>query len=351
MSPTRPNTSGLFTLLLAAIAILALTACQSGGSGAVNQAEVIRVAFFPNVTHAQPIVGLKQGFFQQQLGDIRIDTKQFNAGPLEIEALFAGEIDVGYVGPSPATTGYMQSSGAALRIIAGSSSGGASLVVGSDAGINTPADLKGKRIASPQLGNTQDIALRSYLKEQGLRRSDQGGDVQVIPISNPNIATLFQKKDLDAAWVPEPWATRLIRDGGGKLFIDERTLWPDGKFATTVVIVRKDFLDRNPALVKQWLEGHVRTTQWINQNSAEAQTVLRQELDRITGSTVKPEVIADAFSRTDFLHDPLEATIRKTAQAAIELGFIKDRVSLENLVSLALLNEVLAAAELPQITK
>ena len=345
MSSSRSSTLALFAASVLVFAPV-LTACDKN-PGAADSATVVRTAFFPNVTHAQPIIGIKKGFFQQQLGDVRIDVRQFNAGPSEIEALFAGEIDIGYIGPSPATTGFIQSNGAALRVIAGSSSGGASLVVRSDSGINSLADLKGKRIASPQLGNTQDIALRAYLKQQGLKRSDEGGDIQVVTIANPDILTLFQKKGLDAAWVPEPWVTRLVRETGGHILIDERSLWPDGKFATTVIIVRKAFLDRNPKLVKKWLAAHVETTQWINANMAEAQLVLKKELDRMTGSAVRAEVIADAFTRTDFLYDPLESTVQKAAQEAYDLGFLKNRVSLTSLVFLDPLNEVLREAGLP----
>ncbi len=348
----RRSKSIVVALSLALLVALLATACGGSSSSAPRDtATSIRVAFFPNVTNAQPIVGLKQGLFQQELGSVRIDTKQFNAGPAEVEALFAGEVDIGYIGPSPATTGYVQSQGDALRIVAGSSSGGASFVVRADAGINGPQDLHGKRVASPQLGNTQDIALRVYLKAQGLKRDDEGGDVKVTPLANSDIFNLFQKKNLDAAWVPEPWATRLVREANGRILFDERTLWPNGQFATTVVIVRRAFLEQNPGLVKKWLIGQVKTTQWLNANKPEAQAVLKQELDRLTGAANSPEGIADAFSRTDFTYDPLETTVQKAAQSAKNLGFLKGDIKLDNLVQLTLLNEVLADLKLAKVGK
>ena len=189
------------------------------------QTTVIRVGAFPNITHAQPMIGKANGWFEKAMGpNVKIEWNSFNAGPSAIEALFAGAIDVTYVGPNPAINGYVRSNGEALRIIAGATSGGAALVVRGDSGINKAEDFHGKRIASPQMGNTQDVALRAWLKSQGLKTRDKGGDVQVMPIANPDQLTLFLKKEIDAAWAPEPWASRLVHDAGGRIFLDERTL-------------------------------------------------------------------------------------------------------------------------------
>src|SRR5438445_8174225 len=199
---------------------------------------VIRVGAFPNITHSQAMIGKANGFFERALGPgVKIDWKTFNAGPAAMEALLAGAIDMTYIGPNPAIQGYVRSNGEALRIIAGATSGGASLVVRSDSGIQKPEDFHGKKVASPQQGNTQDVALRAWLKANGLKPIEKGGDVQIMPMANPDQLTLFQKKELDAAWAPEPWATRLIRDGNGRLFLDERTLWPKGQFIVTNLIV------------------------------------------------------------------------------------------------------------------
>ena len=194
---------------------------------AQGPATAIRVGAFPNITHAQAMVGKANGWFDKAMGpQVKIQWTSFNAGPSAIEALFAGAIDMTYVGPNPAINGYVRSNGEALRIIAGATSGGAALVVRGDSGINRPEDFHGKRIASPQMGNTQDVALRAWLKSQGLKTRDKGGDVEVMPVANPDQLTLFLKKEIDAAWAPEPWASRLVHDAGGKIFLDERSLWP-----------------------------------------------------------------------------------------------------------------------------
>src|ERR1700694_3859022 len=218
---------------------------------------VIRVAALPNITHPQAMVDKNNGWFQKAMGpQNKIDWKSFNAGPSAIEALFAGAIDMTYIGPNPAISGYVRSNGEALRIVAGATSGGAALVVRSDSGIQKPEDFHGKKVGSPQMGNTQDVALRAWLLAHGLKSIDKGGDVQVIPMANPDQLTLFLKKELDAAWAPEPWATRLIREGNGRRFLDERDLWPQGQFITCHLIVSTKFLRDNPELVKKELRAH-----------------------------------------------------------------------------------------------
>jgi NitT/TauT family transport system substrate-binding protein len=240
---------------------------------------VIRVGAFPNITHAQPMVGKANGYFEKALGpNVKIDWKSFNAGPSAIEALFAGAIDMTYIGPNPTISGYVRSQGEALRVVAGAASGGAALVVRADSGIQGPADFHGKRVASPQQGNTQDVALRAWLKAHGLKSTDKGGDVQVMPMANPDQLTLFLKKELDAAWAPEPWATRLIREGNGRLFLDERDLWPKGQFVVTNLIVSKKFLQEHPDLVKNWIRANVELTDWINGHLPEAKKLINQQI-------------------------------------------------------------------------
>src|SRR5205807_2041770 len=219
-----------------------ITVAQAQGNSTV-----IRVGAFPNVTHPQAMIGKANGWFEKAMGpQVKIDWKSFNAGPSAIEALFAGAIDMTYIGPNPAISGYVRSNGEALRIVAGATSGGAALVVRSDSGIQKPEDFHGKKVASPQMGNTQDVALRAWLKANGMKTADKGGDVQVIPLANPDQLTLFLKRELDGAWAPEPWATRLIKEGNGRLFLDERTLWPNGQFITAHLIVRTQFLKEHP---------------------------------------------------------------------------------------------------------
>lgn len=313
------------------------------------EASVIRVGYFPNVTHSQALIGLARGEFQKALGDnVKIETKVFNAGPSEIEALFAEEIDIGYIGPGPAINGYIRSKGEALRVIAGATSGGAAFVVRKDAGIKEPADLKGKKLASPQLGNTQDIALRHYLQENGLTLKEKGGDVTLIPVENPDILTLFQKKELDGAWVPEPWAGRLIKDGGGELFVDERTLWPNGDFVTANIIVGKKFLVNNPGLVRKWLKGHIETTKWTNDNQVEAQKTLNEEIKKLTGKSLADDILAAAFGRLEVTWDPVQSSLYKDAEDAFALGFIKTK-DVSGIYELDPLNQVLKGSGLDKV--
>jgi NitT/TauT family transport system substrate-binding protein len=311
----------------------------------------IRVSYFPNITHSQALIGIANGAFQQSLGArARIDPKIFNAGPSEIEALFAGEIDLGYIGPNPAINGYVKSKGEALRIVAGATSAGAELIVRSDAGISSAADLAGKRIATPELGNTQDVAARNYLSTNGLKLREKGGNVTILPTKNADILTLFLKKEIDAAWVPEPWGARLVREAGGQVLVDERTLWPDGKFVTAHLIVSTKFLKSNPDLVKQWLDAHVDVTRWILANPAEAKNIANKELERLTGKGLAAEVLDDAWQRMEVTYDPISASLLKSADNAFAMGFLgKDKPDLGEIYDLKLLNEVLTAKDLPSV--
>ena len=305
---------------------------------------VVRVGAFPNITHAQAMVGKANGWFDKALGsDTKIQWTSFNAGPSAIEALFAGAIDMTYIGPNPAITGYVRSNGEALRVVVGAASGGASLIVRNDAGIQKPEDFHGKRVASPQLGNTQDVALRSWLKAHGMKSTDKGGDVQVIPMANPDQLTLFQKKELDAAWAPEPWATRLIREGNGRLFLDERDLWPQGQFVITHLIVRTKFLQEHPDLVKKWIAAHIELTDWINGHLPEAKNILNQQLQKETGKALKPAILDEAFSRLQITYDPIRNSLLTSAHSAFDAGFLgKQMPDLSGMYDLTLLNQVLA---------
>jgi sulfonate transport system substrate-binding protein len=304
----------------------------------------IRVGAFPNITHPQAMVGKANGWFERAMGpNVRIDWKGFNAGPSAIEALFAGAIDMTYIGPNPAISGYVRSNGEALRIVAGATSGGAALVVRNDSGIQKPEDFHGKKVASPQMGNTQDVAVRAWLKAHGMKPADKGGDVQVIPLANPDQLTLFVKKELDAAWAPEPWATRLIREGNGRLFLDERTLWPNGQFITAHLIVRTEFLKDHPDLVKNWIRGHVELTDWINGHLPESKKLLNQQIQKETGKALPNAVLDEAFGRLQVTYDPLRASLMNAARSAFDAGFLgRQMPDLSNLYELTLLNQVLA---------
>ena len=304
----------------------------------------VRVGAFPNITHAQAMVGKANGSFDKALGSgAKIEWKTFNAGPAAIEALFAGAIDMTYIGPNPTISGYVRSNGEALRVVAGAASGGAALVVRNDSGINQASDFHGKKVASPQLGNTQDVALRSWLRTNGLKSTDKGGDVQVIPLANPDQLTLFVKKELDAAWAPEPWATRLIREGNGRLFLDERTLWPNGQFVCANLIVSTKFLKEHPDVVKNWLRAHVELTDWINGNLPEAKKVLNGQIQKETGKALPEAVLEEAFSRLQVTYDPLRTSLLTSAKSAFDAGFLgRTAPELSNLYDLTLLNQVLA---------
>ena len=305
---------------------------------------VVRVGAFPNITHPQPMVGKANGYFEKAMGpNVSIDWKTFNAGPSAIEALFAGAIDMAYIGPNPTINGYVRSQGEALRVVAGSASGGAALVVRADSGIFKPEDLHGKKIASPQQGNTQDVALRAWLKAHGMTSMDKGGDVRVMPMANPDQLTLFLKKDLDAAWAPEPWATRLIREGNGRLFLDERDLWPRGQFVVTNLIVSKKFLAEHRDLVKNWVRANVELTDWINGHQAEAKKLLNQQIQKETGRQLSAAVLDEAFARIEVTYDPLRNTLLTSAHSAFEAGFLgREMPDLSGLYDLTLLNQVLA---------
>lgn len=305
---------------------------------------VVRVGAFPNITHPQAMVGKANGWFDKALGSsAKIDWKSFNAGPAAIEALFSGAIDIAYIGPNPAITGYVRSQGEALRIVAGATSGGASLVVRADSGIYKPEDFHGKKIASPQMGNTQDVALRAWLKAHGMKSLDKGGDVTVLPLANPDQLTLFLKKDLDAAWAPEPWATRLVKEGNGRLFLDERDLWPKGEFITAHVIVSTKFLKEHPDVVKNFLRAHVELTDWINGHLPEAKKALNQQILKETGKALSVGVLDDAFGRMQVTYDPLRSTLLTSARSAFDAGFLgKQMPDLTGMYDLTLLNQVLA---------
>jgi NitT/TauT family transport system substrate-binding protein len=245
----------------------------------------------------------------------------------------------------------VRSSGRALRVVAGAAGGGASLVVRTDSNIRGPADLAGRRIATPQIGNTQDIALRSYLVEHGLAPTDKGGSVQVVSSSNPDILSLMIRRQIDGAWVPEPWATRLVREAAGRVLVDERDLWPHGRFATTVVVASQTFLGQQPEVVRRFLGAHVDVTLWIRDHPAEARAQVNAELGRLLGKPLPAEVLDDAFSRLEVTYDPLEDSLLRAAERAFELGFLGSRrPDVAGLLDLGLLHDVLAERRLEPVT-
>jgi NitT/TauT family transport system substrate-binding protein len=310
----------------------------------------LRLGYFPNITHATALVGVGKGIFKEHLApNVTLETSTFNSGTEASEALFADAIDMTYIGPNPAINAYAKSNGDAVRVISGATSGGAFLVVKPD--INGPADLKGKKLATPSLGNTQDVALRSWLKENGLSADEAGGgDVSIAPQENSQTLQTFISGDIQGAWVPEPWATRLVQEGGGKVLVDERDLWPQGKYVTTHLMVATKFLKDHPDVVKQFLEGQVAANDWVNQNSAEAETVANDEIGKITGKPLKPEVISAAWPNLTFTDDPIASSLITSAKDAVDIGLLKPVDNLQGIYDLTLLNQVLSEADQPEVS-
>ena len=350
-------------LLLLALALPLLAFAAACGSGddpgasatapAGNGSErvTLRLGYFPNVTHVQPQVGLARGTFTELLGsNVTLKATEFNAGPSVIEALFAGEIDASYIGPNPAINGYVRSDGKELRIVAGATSGGARLIVRPEANIKKPADFANKKIASPQLGNTQDVALRSWLAANALNAREQGGNVQVLPTANADQLTLFQNGQIDAAWAPEPWASRLEQEAGGVEFLNEKTLWPDGKFVTTHLIVKTSFLEAHPDVVENLIRAHVETTGWIAQNPDEAKRLVNENIENVTSKALPQAVIDAAWKQIDVTYDPIVSSLFTSAEDAFALGFLgDDEPDLSSIYALDLLNKVLREKNLPEV--
>ena len=302
----------------------------------------VRVGHFSNITQAQAVIGHANGWFDENLApEGLVDWKVFNAGPSAVEALFAGQLDIAYIGPSPAINAYVKSEGEAVRIISGASSGGSALLVRADVAITKPEDFRGKKIASPQLGNTQDVSLRSWLSEKGLKLKEKGGDVEVLPLANSDQLALFLKKEIDAAWTVEPWVSILERNAGAKVFLEESSIWKDGKYATAVVLVRTKFLKEHPDLVKRFLQTHLKMTDWINAHPEEAKAVFKKEFERETGRPFSQEILDLAWKRVTFTGDPLPSTVRAQALNAYRAGFLKKEPDVRFLYDTKLLQQLL----------
>jgi NitT/TauT family transport system substrate-binding protein len=310
-------------IVVAVLGILALRNPSGTSKAGEEPQHVLRLAYFPNVTHAPALVGVARGDFQEALGRTRLETKVVNAGPEAMEALLAGEIDMAYVGPSPAINTYLKSEGKALKVLAGACSGGAALVARSDTPIRSIRDLNGKRVAVPQLGGTQDVSCRHFMATNGLLPREKGGAVEIMPVKNPDILLLFKRKDIDAAWVPEPWASRLVADAGARIVMDERDLWPEGKFTTTVVVVRSAYLASNPKDVQALLQAHLAVTDWLSNHSAAGQRLANGELKRLSGKPIPADVMSAAWQRVTFTSDPNRQSIEAFAQAAADAGYLK----------------------------
>ena len=333
-----------------AVALTLCAAACGNDSGAASGGKVtVRLGYFPNLTHAPAIIGIEKGLFKKELGsDVTLQTTTFNAGPDVVTAMFANALDISYIGPNPAINAWAKSKGKAIKIIAGATSGGAALVV--KPSITSVSQLTGKKIASPQLGNTQDVALRAFLKSKGLKTSTAGGgDVRIAPQPNAQTLETFKAGQIDGAWVPEPWATRLVLEGGGKVLVNEASLWPGGKFVTTHVIVRQAFLKQHPDVVRSFLRGHVAAVAFANANPDDAKAVVNAALKTITGKALKPAVITEAWKKLVFTDDPLANALRRSAADATSVGLL-ERVDLTGIYDADPLNAVLSALGKPTVS-
>lgn len=332
------------SLVAALVAACAATAAQPPNvpnpAPAASDAATLRLGYFPNVTHAPAIVGVGQDIFGDALGPaVRLETATFNAGPTAVEAILTGAIDATYIGPNPAINAFAASNGEAVRIVAGSTSGGAFLVVRQ--GISSPADLRNTRLATPQLGNTQDVALRTWLADLGLATTlEGGGDVSILPQENAQTLETFKSGQIDGAWVPEPWASRLIIEGGGRVLVDERDLWPGGRYVTTHLIVRTAFLEEHPDVVRRLLTGHVAAVGAVDTDPSAAQAATNAGIADLTGKGLDDAVLAAAWNNLTFTVDPVADSLAVSARHAEAAGLL-DPVDLTGIYDLTLLNEVL----------
>ncbi|MGN9916943.1 ABC transporter substrate-binding protein [Micromonospora palomenae] len=330
----------LATLAVMGVATAGATAAcgddsEAGGSGPVT----LRLGYFPNITHAPAVVGVEKGIFTERLGtDVKLETKTFNAGPAAIEAVFSGALDATYIGPNPTVNAFSKSKGEAVRVISGAASGGVALVVKPE--ITSVEQLRGKKIATPQLGNTQDVALRYWLKEKGLKTTKEGGgDVTIVPQENAQTVETFGSGAIDGAWVPEPFVSRLV-NAGGKVLVDERDLWPDRKFVITNLIISTKFLKAHPDVVKKLVEGQVAANEFVNSKPDESQQAISAAVGKITGKPLDLKLIKQAWPTLEFTNDPIAASLKTGLDHAVAVELTQP-VSLDGLYDLTYLNEVL----------
>jgi NitT/TauT family transport system substrate-binding protein len=342
-SSTLLRRSALALVLALGVAVAACgddDATTSSGDDPVAEPVTARLGYFPNITHAPAIVGDYGGVFEDNVGaNVTIETATFNAGPEAVEALAAGALDISFIGPNPAINAFARDS-ELIRIVSGSTSGGAFLVTRD--GLDSPEDLAGTTIATPQLGNTQDVALRAWLKDNGYESDETGGgDVSVQPQANAEALAAFLAGDIDGAWVPEPWATRFIQEGGAHVLVDEAALWPEGEYVTTHLIVRTEFLDEHPDVVQGIIEGLAAAIDLIEDDPAQAKALTNEGLEAITDKALSVELLDAAWANLHFTLDPIASSLSTSAEDAVAAGLL-DPVELDGIYDLSILNEVLA---------
>ena len=282
--------AGIAIVAIALVLVIGLTQ-----STVDDSQKKIRVAFFPSIVHAVPIVGMENQTFAETLNDdLNIEVKIFDSGPQVIESIFSNSVDLAYVGPGPVINGFLKSDGKDLKILASAANGGASFIIQKNSGLESIENYSGKRVAAPQISNTQDVSLRHYLAQNGLTPAEKGGDVFVLNIANPDIYTLFAKGDIDGAWVPEPWATMLVEELDGVRLFDENEIWPENKFSSVLLIGRSDYIEKNPEVIKKWINANEKTVQWINDNPDESKKLYNQFMKGHMGKTLPEKIVENS---------------------------------------------------------
>ena len=321
------------------IVAIAITIISFSDSDQINQ-DKIRVAFFPSIGHIIPIVGLEEKIFEKGIGEEKqIETKLFDSGPQVIESIFSGSIDVAYVGPGPIINGFLKSDGKDIKILSGAASGGASFIIQPNSGLESLENFDGKRIASPQISNSQDVSLRHYLESHGFKSVEKGGTVFVLNISTPDIYTLFAKGDIDGAWVPEPWATILVQELDGIRLFNEEKLWPNEEFASVLLIVRTEYLENNPETIQKWVESHEKIVTWINSNPDKSKSLFSSFLIDYMGKSLPTKIIDESFSNITITSDPIKNSVIIFAERADSLGYLgRDGYNLDGIFYNAVLN-------------
>jgi NitT/TauT family transport system substrate-binding protein len=337
------------TMLALAAVALVVSACASSETKARGEEGVLRLGIFPNLTHAPGYVALETGILEDVLAPTEVEITYFNSGSDAGTAILSGSIDATYIGPGPATSLYLQSEGK-VAIVSGVAAGGASFVVRKGAGIESPDDLVGKRLAVPGVGNTQDVALRSWLHEQGLKANDEGGEVSVAAVDNPELLGLFEAGRLDGAWEPEPYPSLLIAEGVAEPFVDEADLWPNGDFVTTVLLVNTTFKEANPDVVANLVEMNVTAIESIQDDSDAAKAAAQAGLVKAGAPSLDQAVVDTAWDKLTFTWDPVAPSLIQGAANAYSLGYLEtEPLDMTGLFELDVLNDVLTGMDVPVI--
>lgn len=338
-------------LFLSAAGILTLSfalhlapRADSSTARAASPPAVLRVGHFPNLTHAPLLIARERADFEKAFPGTKIDWKVFPAGPLAVEALYAGELDLAYMGPTLVVNGYVRSKGESFQLVSGLTQGGAAFVARNGSTFTDPRNMRGQRIATPQLGNTQDLSLRHWIVSNGQKTKDKGGDVNILPMVAADQLQLFLKGELDGAWAVEPWASRMVSEAGCRVLMEESSIWPDGQYATTVLVATRDILQKRPDVVRRWLDTQEGLLDWINATPDSARTLANAGLLKLTGKALSGPVMDGAWKRLHFTSSPAMGSIETMTAWAAELGFLgRGRPDIRGLADLTLLEQARAA--------